>query len=233
MFGLLSFIEVEMRSVIETLLRTAVLIIIAALIASLMPACGPKPEPQESCNFTQNVYGERLSWKKNLPIPIYVHSSFPSQYLPALYEAINVWDNGMGKKAFQVMNEHMDGPLEPGEDHRSVIYWMNNWESSMMNEEQGKTTAYNIGNEIIEADIRINASHATAGSGTAGFGFYLNAPTKGRDVHLESLLIHELGHVLGLKHNDNGESVMDTHLSASTKRTSLSSSDLSSLQCEY
>lgn len=221
-----------MRERVEILLRALFIILVSLAIASLMPACGPKPTEQDSCNFTQNVYGERLSWKKNLPIQIYVHQSFPRQNLPALYEALSVWENALGKKAFQVMSENMPGPLEPREDRRSVIYWMNNWEPNMQ-DEQARTTVYHIGNELVEADIRINALHQVPGGGVEGFNFYLDTVSKSGDVHLESLLIHELGHVLGLKHNDEGNSVMDTHLSAGQKRVGLTSADTRSLQCEY
>ena len=61
----------------------------------------------------------------------------------------------------------------------------------------------------------------------------LETPAGNRDVHLESLLIHELGHVLGLKHKDSGDSVMATYLSSLTMRNDIPEKDIDDLKCEY
>jgi predicted Zn-dependent protease len=48
-------------------------------------------------------------------------------------------------------------------------------------------------------------------------------------------LLHEMGHVLGLKHNDDktASSVMQTYLRSGDDRTEPSSVDTTDLKCEY
>ena len=65
------------------------------------------------------------------------------------------------------------------------------------------------------------------------FDFYLEGNAPGSSVHLESLLLHELGHVLGLKHRDDSGSVMATYLASSTQRTTIAKVDMQDLKCEY
>jgi predicted Zn-dependent protease len=100
---------------------------------------------------------------------------------------------------------------------------MNTWEADKPSE-QARTSIYWAGNTIQEADLRINNKN---------FSFYIDSPAKDTDVQLTSLLVHELGHVLGLKHNDQEPSVMATYLAMHTIRKDLSAQDLTSIECEY
>ena len=206
-------------------------LVFAPLALVFLQACGPNPlsflqpsySPQEDCGFVQNVYGQRISWKGNLPIPLYVHESYPKEYIGALQSAIQKWEQLAGKPLFQVMGYGSGGPLNPRQDGSNVIYYMNTWEDNRPSE-QARTYVYWVGDVIREADIRINAKN---------FTFYWQSPKTNSDVHIESLLIHELGHVLGLKHNDSGGSVMATYLSALTTRVAIAGLDTKSLKCEY
>jgi hypothetical protein len=202
------------------------------LIASVIGGCAKNPfgsafnqsyKPEFDCGFVQNVYGERISWKNNLPIKFYIHQSVPSEYRPVIESAMKKWGQAAGKTLFQVVSQSYPGPDKPRQDGLNVIYWLNTWDSNRSTE-QGRTSVYWLGNEIRETDIRINAFN---------FDYYIDEPKSLRDVHFESLIIHELGHVLGLKHRDEGQSVMGTYLAVSAQRNTISSIDISALQCEY
>ena len=199
------------------------------LLASFILASCSKHSAQTACGFVQNVYGERISWKGNLPVNLYVHQSFPSQYYSALDDAIRTWETTLGRKLFHVVNYSLSGPVDPHRDGSNVIYWMNNWETNKSNE-QARTSVYWEGDQIRETDIRINAFNPTTG---VGFRFYTDYPLNASDVHLPSLLLHELGHILGLKHNDTGSSVMATYLPSQTVRTKIGDIDVNSARCEY
>jgi hypothetical protein len=188
----------------------------------LLASCGTKREAQPDCGFVQNVYGERISWKDSAAIPLYIHDSFPTNMLPALQKAMSRWDQVMGRTVFKIAQTgyQSGGPVQDGVN---VVYWMKTWEAPKSSE-QARTSVYWVGDQIKEADIRINNKN---------FNFYLDNPPAGTNVHLESLLIHELGHVLGLKHKDEGASVMATYLASQTKRTVIGSTDLQDIKCEY
>lgn len=207
------------------LLSVAALGLLAAFILS---SCG-QMKPEEACGFVQNVYGQRISWKGSLPISLYVHSSVPAQYYPAIDQAIQSWENVLGRKLFKVVSYSYNGPLDPRRDGVNVIYWMNSWEANKTNE-QARTSVYWEGDQIRETDIRINAYNKAT---NVGFNFYIDYALNGSDVHLPSLLVHELGHVLGLKHNDGGTSVMATYLAAQARRDKIGDTDMKSARCEY
>jgi hypothetical protein len=196
--------------------------ILAVVLALSIQACAPKYKAQDDCHFVQNVYGERISWKKNVPVTLFVHSSFPAKYMGAIESAMKDWEDRIGHPLFK-LGGTTGGPLEPRQDGASVIYWMSAWEADRASE-QARTSVYWVGDEIREADIRINDKN---------FDFFWNDESSSGKVHIESLLIHELGHVLGLKHNDTSPSVMGTFLASGTKRDKIPDGDMDALKCEY
>ena len=198
-------------------------LLVLPAIGFALQACGPKYKDQPDCGFIKNVYGERISWKTTAPVDIYLHSSVPAEMIPGIEAAIRVWEQVEGRPLFRIVSTSLGGEATPKQDGANVIYWMNTWEPDKASE-QARTSVYWVGDRIREADIRINAKN---------FTFYLDYPTSYRDVHLESLLVHELGHVLGLRHKDDAPSIMSTYLSSQTVRTKLSDTDVQNLKCEY
>ncbi|MGZ3791373.1 MAG: matrixin family metalloprotease [Bdellovibrio sp.] len=195
-------------------------------------ACAPKS--QDSCGFVQNVYGERISWKSDVPVTIRIHSSVPDSMVPAIQAAAETWEKTAGRKLFNIVTTpRYDGPVTPHQDGVNVIYFMTNWEANM-GSEQARTSVYWIGDLIKEADLRINA---------ADFSFYWHSDTLTKasvadratsaPINIEALVLHELGHVLGLKHKDGAGSVMATYLASNDDRIHLAETDKLSLQCEY
>lgn len=200
-------------------------IAVACLTVTGLVACQRPLEPQTSCQFLQNGSKQRVSWKNGLPVSLFVHSSVPEEAYPALEQAIESYNLKFGKEVFKVKGYGTTGPSTPKRDGYSIIYWMDQWESDRSNE-QGRTTVYWSGNSIYEADMRINAS------GRIRFHF---SPTQNPiyGVDLKSLFVHELGHVLGLDHNQVAGSIMHTYLQEGTNRDELSPEDIANLSCEY
>lgn len=186
-------------------------------------ALQPQYSAQEPCGFVQNVYGERISWKGKLPIQLQIHESVPAEYYPAIEATLRGWESATGKKLFEVVSWGARGPNQPRQDGVNTIYYLNTWEEGKSTE-QARTSVYWVGDQIREADIRLNAKD---------FAFYVEDSEGPRDVHMASLLIHEFGHVLGLKHQDQVASVMGTYLSSNTVRSSISDADLAAVRCEY
>ena len=203
------------------------------LVASLLSSCAPKP--QNDCGFVQNIYGQRISWKKDL-ITLYVHSSVPTEMRSAIHRAAATWNQQIGRQVFQISEDSSQLGSRPSRDNKNAIYFLSEWESDRVSE-QGRTSVYWAGDQIQEADIRINA---------ADFSYYnqnpqlligsYNLKKTGQQVSdgysFEALLLHEMGHFLGLKHQD-GSSVMATRLAAYTDRVQLAATDINAVSCEY
>ncbi|NJL25598.1 MAG: matrixin family metalloprotease [Calothrix sp. SM1_5_4] len=201
----------------------------AALILSVstfIQACSRPLSPQESCNFVQNPELQRVAWKRGLPVRLYLHRSVPAEAYAAIDRAISEYNLRFakdGREMFKIIARGVSGDLAPKKDGYSMIYWFDSWDPNRKTE-QARTTIYWSGNEIFEADIRING---------AGFSYYFGSEANFSGLDLDSLLVHELGHVLGLAHNGNHGSVMNTTLNNGQERRKLGTIDESSLKCEY
>lgn len=187
-------------------------------------ACGRKLEPEEGCNFVQNGQLQRVSWKGALPIDIYIHESVPTQYYPAIQSAMADWENKLKRPVFRLVGVVEDGAATGEKDNRNVIYYSETWEADKPNE-QARTTIFWLGDVIYEADVRIN--------GSGSFTFFTGPTPVGGAIDMESLVVHELGHVLGLQHNDGVSSVMATTLGSATLRREPGPVDIESIRCEY
>lgn len=194
------------------------------ILTTLQLECTQTPAPQDACGFVQNSDGQRVSWKGVFPIKLWIDSQFPTQYYQDIQTAIDTWQASIGTQVFSLQGTLPAGqdPV-PAQDGVSVIYWLANWQGQAANQ-QANTTIYWVDNRITEADVRINAQDFTFADGST---------TDSGDVDIPSLILHELGHVLGLKHDDADPSVMATYLQAGTLRRTLYQSDNDHISCEY
>ncbi len=177
----------------------------------------------DDCGFVVNSYGQRVSWQKNLPVSIHVHPEYPTTYIQSLYQAGDKWTQALGTPAFNFIESESEPTAKPTRDSRNVIYYASTWTQNQ--HYQALTTLYWKKNQILETDMNINGSNFVFGTDLT------SSPTKA--IHLESLLVHELGHMLGLKHRSQLPTVMYESLGSGAIRTTLSSSDLNALKCEY
>lgn len=191
-----------------------------------LQACAPRT--QDTCGFVQNVYGERISWKGEVPVVMHLHASVPEEHVAAIQSAINSWNEAAGKTLLRLAPGRVGGEAA-ARDHLNVISYSSSWESNKLSE-QAKTSVHWVGDQIQEADIKVNASST---DGRSLYNFYVSHPAGGYGVSLEALVLHELGHVLGLKHKDSDSSVMATYLAANTDRVNLAETDRDALGCEY
>ena len=191
-------------------------------LALVLTSCA-KPKAQKDCGYVQNVYGERVSWKQTVPVRMYLHTSVPAMYESAIRAAADTWNKARGRELI-IIDANRIGGSGPARDGRNVIYMQSTWEADRASE-QARTSLYWVGDQIQEADIRINGQNYT---------FYVTQTSSTTQaVSIQALILHELGHVIGLRHNDASPSVMATYLKANQDRTILQAADTSSLQCEY
>jgi hypothetical protein len=193
------------------------------LILRLDAVHRPTIDSGKTCNFVENSEHHHISWKGKFPIPLSIHSSVPAQAYPAILAAMTVYEKALGHPVFVIDQANVQGPAEPQKDGISMIYWMKDWDQAR-HAQQARTTLYWNGDDIYEADIRVNAAH---------FGYSFNVREPATSIDLESLLVHEFGHVLGLAHDATPGSVMNIWLGDGELRRQLGTIDMASLHCEY
>lgn len=199
----------------------------------LATSCSPKR--QNDCGFVQNVYGQRISWKTKKPVKVYIHDTVPASLKPAIYRAAATWDSFANRKVFEISEDSSQIGSSPRDD-KNAIYFLPEWESDKSSE-QGRTSVYWAGDEIQEADIRINASdfsYYDQNSQVLVGSYRLKKDGKSASdgYSFEALILHEMGHLLGLKHRE-GTTVMATHLRPFDNRVQLDAADKEAVSCEY
>lgn len=191
-------------------------IIINLYISILLASCAPKA-PRE-CGFKKNTYGEIVRWYQ-LPVVVYIDNNVPDSKVSAIYKAASKWDGALGRQAFEIRR---GSGLGISKNNLNVISYVTNWQQPR--QATMVTSAWGNGNQILEADIGINSQYYT---------FYgLNEFIPGA-FSMETLATHELGHVLGLAHQDtNTKSVMYPYLGAN-QEIPLSQLDMENIRCGY
>lgn len=195
----------------------------ALWFAGCAPQLKSQPVPQDDCGFVQDFYHQRISWKGELPVTLYLDDGVAAEYDQVINNAAKTWNTAIGRQAIVVKRQpgYLDGI--PRKDGKNGIYFIPEWDSDKKSE-QGRTSLYWVGDQIREADIRINLEN---------FRYYIQSSPDNSAVNIEALVLHEMGHVLGLRHKDQGASVMATYLPAQQDRTKLAATDKDSLTCEY
>ena len=197
---------------------------LSILIASSvgLVACQPKLDPEADCNFVMSSQIQRVSWKGKFPVKLYISQDVPIELRESIRIAASQWNYKLNKEALLIY-EADNIPQSPEKDGVNGIYWQTSWNDGKATE-QARTTIFWKGDTINEADVLVNAKDHMFSS----FGSL--EPSK---IDFTSLMVHELGHVLGLQHVQSEPSVMAPTLSQSTARIVPTELDVNSLKCEY
>ncbi len=177
---------------------------------------------QDSCHFNRNSLGVRISWKASLPVSLVIHKSVPTIYDQDIIAAANLWNTAKGKTLINVTRDDSFANGVSNDGH-NIIFWSTDWDSANAKEQALTSTNTDL-SRITDSDIRINAKN---------FNYELTSQSAGSSaVNLESLVLHEMGHLLGLQHFE-GDGVMSPYLPSGKVRLNLSTEELSELSCEY
>ena len=211
--------------------RDWIVITMMAAFAFGLQACAKKPTPQDSCNFVQNSDMQRVSWGSQTPVIMYIDSSVPDKYNDAIRTAADSWNKTVGHEVIKIGGTTSEGE-QSLPNGTNVIYFQHDWDGPTT--EQARTTIFWAGNRIYEAHVKINSR----------FRFFAGDNPVIGSLDMQSLVLHEFGHVLGLKHAPttpaSPQSVMVPTLSGATVvdenaafRRIPSDFDTASVACEY
>ncbi len=175
----------------------------------------------ENCVYVRNTVGQIVSWKSLVPVRFYFSKQVPEHWRELIKEAAESWKTLSGRQLIEIDFNSLDSAA-PNNDRRNIIYWIDS--GMLLNYQQAITMTRWLKNQIIDTDILINSKD---------FVFYVQNPETYNSIHFKSLLIHEFGHALGLKHTTKTVSVMYPELGFLEVRSLLSDADVTSVKCEY
>lgn len=203
---------------------------ILSLFILLLSACGPQEEntePETACYFQQNKYNQRVSWSR-LPVRLHAESSLSLDQVEALKTAIEIWNQKFksemnGKTAF-VFAGTISGTELLMNDGINLVSLAKTWERDPS--EQAETVLHWSKTVIQDADVRINGLKPLSNS----------AIVNSDELDIVALLVHELGHVLGLGEIQvDAYSAMSPYLGvgAQNNRRTIGAVEVDALRCEY
>ena len=146
-------------------------------------------------------------WGSQIPIPVRYSNELSYDQKQAIHLAMNSWSYAVGKQLFVAnVNDHRTGDdfddlYSSLKDGVNGYYIDDNWVKTGKPQEVIATTIWdNLHREgrpqiIITADIRFNFQHYQIGD-----SFKLIQNDERSVVDMQSLALHELGHLLGLNH---------------------------------
>jgi hypothetical protein len=207
-------------------MRTLATFILALGFLLLTQACDKKeaPAPEESCHFQQNSYLQRVSWAQK-PVSLYSDATIDGDQVESLKKAMVIWNDifreDFGGKDIFVYAGSLSEEVGWAQDGKNVISLTKNWQSPAT--EQAETRLIWAENYIVDADIRLNGNKNLAKDDNI----------RSDELDTVALMVHELGHVLGLAHIDGQYSVMNESLGLGDLRREIGSVEVDALRCEY
>lgn len=177
------------------------------LLSTILVSCqrGPSAGVPLNCPNTGNYK------QQSLPVRLQVNNSVPSTYYACIESAIATW-NGFNPNLF-VMAQGSATQLD----------WYAVRPANMVQNMEAITAIQFAGPSILSADIEVNAQDFNIAPDVASNG----------SIDCESLLIHELGHSLGLVHTTDYNSVMYPALALGQTRRTLQPTEEAAIQCLY
>ncbi len=138
-----------------------------------------------SSGFLVSFQCQALSWN-NFPVKLNLDSHLPQIFFDAFLQATKEWNKELGFVAFELA-------IGSATYNNITLLTPHEWTTSGGTLDQQARTLYKyVGNKFISTDIVFNGK----------LEFSLDSTIY--SVHLPTLVKHELGHVLGLSHIDEG-----------------------------
>lgn len=155
--------------------------------------CNPSQSRISETDFLEDKFGRPITWSSaSLPIPVVVSSSFDQFETMTILQGIEYWNRLVGQ---QIFYPALGPSNEPEFGSGEIVITRHDLPVSCKRQILGLTT-WRMDHSSIEGQTNITTAHVELYS---------------EHVHDKSYLrtvVHELGHTLGLRHDEDTYSVM-------------------------
>lgn len=192
--------------------------------------------------LTSSPYHSNNGWNKK--VEMYVDVAANDDIVQATINAIDKWNDAAGREIIKFQgreeNNSVTSLYAPLNDQRTVLYTVSNWRAATAKDKAVLGTTVwedDVSDEqtIVRGDILLNTEEYLYQDATKEA---VDSDRASDVVDAETVIVHEMGHLLGLNHVDyeqDPDSVMHTHATIGPNQYQrvLSESDISLIQRLY
>lgn len=200
-------------------------------------SCSPPQEEAVRTTASASAYDAPSKWASisQFPLNMKISNQFEDAEIDALNNTVDNWndtENDFNYLSAQTTELSNKSKLDAYNDNVMGIYKLSTWPNELPPTALAVTQIFGTKKNVGKSNEYIKIEHADI---LINYDYYTFKTGEDWGYDLETVVLHELGHLLGLYHNDTSsdESVMYPTISRYTLKTFPLEADILNLQDKY